>query len=301
MKTIRYALLLGYFLASLFPSPAIAQETPDTNRIFLIETLEGNSFTGEVLQDDGIRIVLLTTAYGTITIQRENIRSIRLLESAEIRGREAWITHPQSTRYFYSPTGYGLRKGEGYYQNVWVFFNQFAVGLTDHISIGAGIVPLFLFAGAPTPVWITPKVSIPLVRDKLALGAGALMGTVIGEDGGFFGIPYGMLTLGDRSTNISFGMGYGFSGGDFANSPTFEINGMLRVSPKTYLLSENLIIADDSETVVVLSVGGRTVWTGVSLDYGLVIPSGTGESFLAIPWLGLVVPFGNKKPLGPLE
>jgi hypothetical protein len=54
-----------------------------------------------------------------------------------------------------------MNKGEGYYHNFMVFINQATYGVTDNISIGGGLVPLFLFGGL-TPVWITPKVSVPI-------------------------------------------------------------------------------------------------------------------------------------------
>ncbi len=66
------------------------------------------------------------------------------------------------------------------------------MGVTNYFSIGAGIVPVFLFGGGATPVWITPKFSIPVVKDKFNVGAGALVGTVLGASGTGFGLLYGL-------------------------------------------------------------------------------------------------------------
>jgi hypothetical protein len=204
------------------------------------------------------------------------------------------VLNPQATRYFWLPNGYGLKKKESYYQNVWLFFNQVSVGLTDNFSIGAGMVPLFLFAGSPTPVWITPKVSFPVVKDKFNIGAGALAGTVIGLDESGFGLLYGLTTFGSRDKNFTLGLGWAYAGGTIANVPTISVGGMIRTGPRGYFLTENYFIGAGGETFGIISAGGRRIIKRISLDYGLFLPLAAGlDTFLAMPWLGLTVPFGK--------
>ncbi|RLD25441.1 MAG: hypothetical protein DRI70_07125 [Bacteroidetes bacterium] len=212
----------------------------------------------------------------------------------KVKDGKYWSDNPQSTRYFFSPNGYGLKAGEGYYQNVWIMVNSFAVGITDVFSIGAGIVPLFLFAGSPTPVWFTPKFSIPISKDKVNLGGGALLGTVLGEGNTGFGILYGITTLGSRDNNITAGLGYGYAGGDWAKSPMINLNGMSRIWARGYLISENYFIQTVGSTQVILSFGGRWIIKDAGLAFGLVLPVIDTGSLFAIPWLGITIPFGNK-------
>jgi hypothetical protein len=179
---------------------------------------------------------------------------------------------------------------------VWVLFNQASVGVTDNFSVGAGMMPLFLFAGAPTPVWFTPKLSFPVVKDRVNVGAGALVGTVIGGGetfNGSAGLLYGLSTFGSRDKNMTIGLGYGFAEGEIASTPVLTVSGMLRTGPRGYLLTENYLIRAGDQTVGLLMVGGRRIIQKAGLDFGLVIPTGTGESFMALPWLGLTIPFGN--------
>jgi hypothetical protein len=199
----------------------------------------------------------------------------------------------QSTRYFWSPNGYGLKKGEGYYQNIWVLWNQFAYGLSDNFSIGGGIIPLFLFGGTPTPVFITAKFSIPVVENKFNLGAGAIAGTILGEEETGFGILYGISTFGTPDNNVTFGLGYGFAGGEWASSPMINVNGMFRVSSRGYFITENYYINAGGENLVLITLGGRSIIKKAALDYGLVIPIADIGQFVAIPWLGFTVPFGK--------
>ncbi len=279
----------------VFLSPLLAQEPQDTTQLWKIETQDGNVFVGQILEQDGSTIRLRTERLGIINIPMADVKSLTALEAGEVREGRLWAENPQDSRYFWTPSGYGLKKGEGYYQNVWVLFNQVAYGITDNVSIGAGMVPLFLFAGTSTPIWITPKVSIPVVPDKFNIGAGALLGVVVGEEDATFGIPYGILTFGGRDLNLSLGLGYGFAGGDWSSSPALTLSGMFRISPRSYLLTENLFIPGSGDSFAILSFGGRTVWTSISLDYGLVLPVGEDVGFVGIPWLGLVVPFGKRR------
>ena len=264
-------------------------------KTYQIETKDGNSFIGKVLSNDSVQVVFKSDLLGEITIRQADIKKMTTIDVKQVVGGQYWLENPQSTRYFFSPNGYGLKKGEGYYQNIWVLMNSFAVGVNDYVSLGGGIIPLFLFGGVPTPVYLTAKASIPVVKDKFNLGAGLLAGTVLGEPDTGFGIFYGLATVGSRDRNVTAGIGYAISSNSETSSPMFNLNGMIRVGPKGYLLTENYLFTNGSSSVLMLSFGGRTIIKGAGLDYGLIIPAGSEiDSFVAIPWLGITVPFGKK-------
>jgi hypothetical protein len=291
------------FLASLFvavnglsaqDAQVFYSPDQDTSRLWRIETRDGNEFFGTIAEQNEREIKLKTESLGVITIQLSNIKSMKEIRPELIREGELWTENPQATRYLWGPSGYGLKKGEGYYQNIWIFFNQASFGITDNVSIGVGMIPLFLFAGAPTPIWITPKVSVPVVKDKFNVGGGALIGTVLGEDvGGPFGIAYGIATVGSRDKNFSFGIGYGFADGEWGDIPTFSLNGMIRIGKRGYILTENYFISAGGETVGLISLGGRTVWSKIALDYGGILPVGSETEAVIVPWLGISIPFGR--------
>ncbi len=259
-----------------------------------IETKDGNEFLGEIIEEDPLYIKLKTQKFGEVTISKSDIKSQKPVEVQQVKEGKYWFPNPQSTRYFWAPNGYGLEKGEGYYQNIWVLWNQFAVGLTNSFSVGGGIVPLFLFGGGPTPVFGTVKFSVPVTKNKFNIGAGAIAGTVLGEENTGFGILYGLTTFGSSDKNMTFGAGAMFASGDWATAPLFNLNGMFRVSNKGYVLTENYLITSGGETIVLISMGGRSIIKKAALDYGLFIPFYSEmESFIAIPWLGFTIPFGK--------
>ncbi|WP_114751250.1 hypothetical protein [Pleomorphovibrio marinus] len=266
----------------------------ERNGLIHIQTKDGNEYVGEVIEEDEVKIKVLTQQLGEITIFKSEIRSRRELSEQQLINGQFWSENLQATRYFWLPNGYGLKRGEAYYQNAWIFFNQASVGLTDNFSIGAGTVPLFLFGGAATPFWITPKFSVPVVENKVNIGVGALVGTVIGENEGGFGLLYGVSTFGSKDKNFSIGMGWGFAGGEIASSPTISFGGMVRTGPKGYFMTENYLISAGGSTLGLLSAGGRRILGRVSLDYGLILPLGADIGvFIALPWLGINVPIGN--------
>lgn len=270
-----------------------AQSQQDS--IYHIETRDGNEYFGKITFEDNEKIILKTEKLGEITLYKNEIVKLEMIDNRKINKGRYWTENPDAARYFWVPNGYGLKKGEGYYQNVWVFFNQVSYGITNNISIGAGIAPVFLFGGAPTPVWITPKVSFPVVKDKVNLGVGALFGTVIGEEESGFGLLYGMSTFGTRDKNLTVGVGWGFAGGEIGEKPTINLSGMIRTSRRWYLMTENYYLDFGGGGVGLLSFGARHMFNKVGLDFGLFVPFSTDEiELFAIPWLGITIPFGKK-------
>jgi RNase P/RNase MRP subunit p29 len=284
------------FIVLLDNLQCFGQNVPDSTRTVRVETIDGNVFVGFVVTEDSSALVIKTENLGEIKIPRNNIKSKTELKEVKKVGSEFWLPNPQSSRYFWAPNGYGLEKGSSYYQNIWILYNQFSFGLADNFSIGAGVVPMFLFAGTATPFWIVPKFSIPVVENKFNIGTGAFLGTIVGEDVGLFGLLYGTTTFGSRDKNISFGLAYGFAGGQWLKVPVINISSMIRTGPKGYFITENYAVSFDGELVVLISAGGRSIIRNIGLDYSLWIPIG-GEigTFVAIPFLGITVPIGKKK------
>jgi hypothetical protein len=294
MKTIPLILaILLLLLVSSF-SETKAQEVVDSTSLWMIDTKDGNTFIGKIVDENREGLILLTDIYGKVHIPFSQMKVRKEIKPSNLVEGEHWFANPHATRYFFMTNGYGLRQGEGYYQNTWILFNQMNYGITKNISLGGGLVPLFLFAGAPTPVFLTPKVTLPIVKDKLNVGAGGIVGYVIGESAGF-GIAYGAMSVGNRDKNLTLGVGWAYADSEWASSPTLTLSGMARVGRKGYLLTENYYIGiSEDESVGIISFGGRSVQKRLAIDYGLFIPVGAEiGSFVAIPWLGIAVPFGN--------
>ncbi|QNR24855.1 hypothetical protein [Croceimicrobium hydrocarbonivorans] len=288
MKASHFLLLIFCLLGANLMAQYEPGDSTEKRPFAIIETIEGDEFEGYLIYQD-TKIITIEDRNGhQITIKVEQIKELSFEQETFSK---AVHYNLQASRYFFGPNALNMKRGEGYYQNNWVFLNQLSVGLSDRFTIGVGTIPLFIFGyGAPTPVWITPKFSVPIVPGKLNVAAGGLFGSVLGDEfNNTFGIGYGAFTLGDYDKNVTLSIGYGMSDGDWSENPTISLSGMLRVTRKFYLITENYLVFD----TFIASLGGRTVWREVSLDYGFfTLPD---EIDALIPWLGITVPFDLKK------
>jgi hypothetical protein len=287
-----FLVALPVFIVVLFSSPAFAQVEVDTIR-YQITTTDGNRYVGTIVHQDNESILFESETLGQITLLKRNILRLEQLQPGQTPVDsyiEEWPRYPQSNRYFVTSNGYGLKKGEGYYQNTWVLFNHVNYGVTDNFSIGAGIVPLII-GEAVTPLWITPRFTIPVAKDRFNIGVGAFIGTLIGQQtDALFTLLNAVATIGSRDKNFSFGLAYGYSDGELTPYPLVTLSAMIRTGPKGYFITENMFIPD--EVGALISVGGRRMIQNIGLDYGAVLPIGSGIVVL-IPWLGVNIPFGQ--------
>lgn len=69
---------------------------------------------------------------------------------------------------------------------------------------------------------------------------------------------------------------------------------MFRTGPRGYFISENYFIQTQNGSTLIITAGGKSIIKTIGLDYGLVFPVVEEfESFFALPWLGITIPFGN--------
>ncbi len=282
-------LLICCLLLNL-PSQADAQNTPKDSTLYRVETIDNNVFVGRLISRDGSDLVFQVEGIGKITVSQINIMSLDEIKPNRIKNGKYWFDNPTATRYLFTANAIGLKSGQGYYQNTWIFFNNFAVGLSDNITLGGGLVPTFLMGASYVPVWFNPKISIPVQKDNFYLAAGGVFGGITGADGYGVGVVYGVATLGNHDSNISFGLGYGYANNEWSSSPVFNISGMVRTSQKVYIISENYFFTFGNKTTGIISAAIRYAPKHVALDFGLIRPSGNVD-FIGIPWLGVTLPF----------
>ena len=293
----RVILIIGVFIF-FYTHHISAQEIADSAKLYTFQTNGGNYFTGSVAFEDESRLEIQTSDLGLVTIAKKDIKEITHVTAGQIFSGKIWVQNKHYTRYFWSPSAYGLKRGEGYYQNLWVLFNQVSIGITDNFSMGLGMIPTFLIGSIGLdilPIWITPKFSIPVQNEKLNIGAGVLAGRVGLIDNSNFGIVYGVCTIGNTDKNVTFGLGYGYAGGEMGNIPVINIAATTRVSRRGYLLTENYLFPGIDYNML-FSFGGRTITQVVAIDYGCFFTFVNG-GFIGIPWLGLSasIKLGKKK------
>ena len=181
-----------------------------------------------------------------------------------------------------------LKKGEGYFSDYELFFPGVAYGLTDNFTIGGG-VSVFPAGVDEQIYYVTPKIGMS-IGEKVHLGAGVLAGGVIGGDGDFAGIFYGVGTYGTGDASITGGLGYGFAGDDVASEPLGMIGGEKRISKRVALVSENYFVTSSIGDPLV-SGGVRLMSEKLTVDFGLFKLLGNDDDVPLFPWIDFVFKF----------
>ena len=234
--------------------------------LYLVKLADGNQLYGKILERRKTEIDFETKTLGKVTIPVINIRKMQMVDEGKMVEGSYWFPNPNNTRYFFAPSAFNLKEGEAYYQNVYVFANSANYGVTDHFSIGGGIM-------IPFAVYITPKVNFK-ITEKFYAGVGVLTGLIPGPN--VVGIGYGLATYGTNEHNITLGAGYGFFDGESMDRPIITLNGMTRISKKIALVTENWLLPITHYDYVYEGNHYRTIESteyDVYISYGMRIMS----------------------------
>ena len=269
-----------------------------------IELKQGSPVEGVLKHQNDKSISVELPGTGLLTIPWESVQSVSRLEKAN---QNRWA-NPHPNRYFFGPSAIPLKKGDKYYQNAYFLVNSIQAGLSDHFSIGGGVV-------IPFALFITPKIGYQIAKN-VHVGGGVLFATSLIRDFNFgVGTVYGSFTYGNTENNLTLNVGLGAVNENtglgstdyrwkFANRPMFTISGMTRISKRVLLISENWLFSTKtvnydagtgqyvntvSEYNGILSAGARIIGRRYAFDVGLLSP--TTSEFSAIPYIACNIKF----------
>lgn len=238
-------------------------------RVFYVILRDGMKFFATIVEKHPDEYVFETQYFGTITASFGEIRYLKEVEN-RLRQNDYWIPNPHDSRLFFGPTGRGIPKGEGYWQNIYGYINGINYGVSDNFSIGT---TFFLFPGLALENSIyafTPKISLPIAKN-VNMAAGVLYASYFGDQ---FGIIYGAGTIGGKHDHVTLGLGYTFLNTEVNKTPVFMFGGVKRVSNRISLMSENYLASwteGQTPSEFKTSAGGglygvRFIWPRTSLD-----------------------------------
>ncbi len=271
--------------------PGFLFAAPDSTqtRIYRIVLSDESTLIGTISSEDDSTIQFKTLSGLEVIIPLDLIEKKTEISSKIVEGK-VWRTDPNQTRLFFAPTGRALKGGQGYFSVYELFFPFIAVGVTDYLALAGG---LSLFPGADQQLlYLAPKIT-PLQLEKFDLSAGLLY-IFIPNDEEDAGIFYGVGTYGNEAASITFGLGFGFSGGDVADKPVYAVGAELRSSNSVAFITENWFIPNSEFQIV--SFGLRFFSENLAADFGLIHPLGADtRGFPFFPWLGFAYNFGADK------
>lgn len=275
-------------LTALQSTPAIDVSPTHTVRIFL---RDGSEIIGKIVSRDTLKINFITISDIRLDIPLAQIKSMEDIAGTLVGG-EFQFADPNQTRLFFAPTGRGLAQGQGYFSAYELFFPFFAYGVTDFFTLAGGIS---VFPGITSQlVYIAPRINFPS-SENVHIAGGVLYINTTSFQGDPLGITYGVGTFGSSNAALTLGLGWGFSGGSYAEKPIIVAGGEARLSKYTKLLSENWF-AVGAESFI-YSFGLRFFGENVAADFGFFGSSDLkSEGFPFLPWLGFAYNFSSAAP-----
>ena len=247
---------------------------------------DGSQLVGtlERAQTDTLTI---TTAGGLlIAVPDSKIMDIANLYGEIVEGKYYRID-PNTSRLFFAPTGRGIKSGQGYFADYFIFFPTLAFGVTDFFTISGG---MSLLPGAESQLLhFAPKLSFEL-SPNMDLGTGLLYLGIPGEDD--LTLAYAVTTYGDARRGVTVGIGAPFGTEDAGF--ILLVGGEIQISNGAKLLTENWIFTR-SEMTLLSSTGVRFFGERLAVDLGLVTSEEAfGEGgFPFFPWVDFSVFFGK--------
>ncbi len=285
--------------AVLVARGAPAQSAPlALDSTFAVRLRDGSMVLGRLTAQSPDSLQIVTTA-GRLTMSRASVAEITLVHASELHDGAYWPADPHGTRLFFGPTGRTLRRGEGYISDLYLFFVNGAVGVTDRFMMGGGmsVFPSSDFFGNNV-YYLTPKVSL-VQGERFNLSVGALAGFA-GHTNGSAGMIYAAATNGLPDLSFTYGAGWAYSsGGDGSssvrvhNDPALLFGATARVSRRVELLTENYVFTGSGGGLWLPMYGVRFIGDRLSTDLGFVNAVGrdAGGIFPGIPWLGFALKF----------
>ena len=264
----------------------------------VVKLKNGKIFIGKLKGETDSTFILIVEEIGEISIEKSKILSMDnvIIRSTNYDNKGIPVDYHNSSRYLISPSGYGLKKGQSYYENIYLAFNSFSYGVSDRFTISLGGEFLTLLLGSKAPVfYVSPRLNYELGDGNGAFSVGAIYFSIPDDNQvAGVGLAQAALTLGSRNSNISVGFGAGFNSNHGFNENLFvySLGITQRLSRKLSLVTDNMIVRGEVENFEVFSLSLRIHFNkpGSALNVGLWRPlEGLGR-VLAIPVISATIP-----------
>lgn len=269
------------------PAQAQDQQEPQPVRIVLVD---GSRLIGTILEETDDAIRFRTVSGVEMTLPRDQIKAVEVLHGAISSG--TYIRYdPNRTRMFFAPTARSQGSGRGYVALYEIFLPYVSVGVGNMVSVGGGVS---LIPGLEEQLLYGAAKLTFYERRNVALAAGAFVLTVTSGDG-TGGFLLGVGTFGPPNRSLTLGVGFGFGGGEFEETPVFLVGGEVQVSNNIKFITENYIIPTIKDAVLV-SGGIRFFGERLAADFALAtVPAVFDEidGFPFVPWVGFAYNFGR--------
>jgi len=202
-KTILTIIILLLTISSLF------SQTNEVGKKYIYEFRDGTTIIGTFEREEHGNIYIKDLEDKETYLPRVMVAQTHEVTDDNLKDGEYWFPNLHDTRYFFSPSAFGLEEGEGYFGHSYWMLWQAQYGISDNFSIGGGTTPWGL------PATLNGKFSFNIKNDiNMAMGwfwVGDLFGWTDGDMGSLLNMPYAVITKGSKENNITLGASYNFA------------------------------------------------------------------------------------------
>jgi len=287
---IARALMVVFLLAGAGAARAGPPTGPE--RVVRIELRDGTRLVGRIVADEPERLRVQTLEGLEIEVPRSAIVSLRTDgEAGPAR------SDPNYSRLMFAPTGRPLRKGDGYFSDYELLFPGVAYGVTDNLSLAAGVSVIPGLGLGEQLFYVSPKLGFRL-SDRAALSAGGLVAGSGTDEGWSAGILFAVGTFGSENKSVSVGVGMGRELGnhDGRTRPILMVGGELPLARSVSLVSENWLVHDVPFKEQPFGLALRFHGSRLSADVGLILVAEVLEEGFPLPWVSVSYHFGRTRP-----
>lgn len=284
-----------------------------TERHVRLELTDGSSVTGLVRSETAEVLSLESPVLGLLQIPRDRIvRVIELSATPEDKGRpdgarglpgprpprdpadsgthrsstgtadvHGWPTDPDYNSLLFVPTSETLQKGDIYYRNFELLFNNIGASITDDISLS--FMSAFPVTSSFTIFSFGAKVRA-LSRERSPIGLAVAASTTFGDEISFQNYS-GILSVGNIRRSATFAANL-LVDDDGDTEAFFLVGGDLQIAPRVKLLLElgNSAAAIDDDFSGLANFGFRAFWEKVSFTLTAFRPLEGADELLAVPF-----------------
>ncbi len=278
----------------VWPLAATAQDSvPRTAEVMSIRMKDGSVLLARVVDEEAGGLKIVTLGGVAIDLPRTSIESVKPRENAEASARPSGSN---DTRLLFSPTGRPLPRGAGYFSDHFLVFPGAAYGLTDNLSIGAGVSVIPGLGLSEQLFYVSPRIGKQF-SDRVAVSGGVLYARGgEGTDNAELGVGFAMATFGGPDKSLTLGLAVPI-GREVSRTPVLIVGGTARLSRNLSLVSENWLVLGEgfklSEQPFALGV--RFLGDRLSADVGLILIGDVVKEGFPVPWVSVSYHFGRSR------
>ncbi len=270
---------------------------PDSSNVFRFELKHGAILIGRVVgaTDDSIHVA--AGAFRRAAIARSDIGRITRFDESSRSFDRPWFPATVPSRHFVGQSAFPMRQGEIRYTNTYFVANALAAGITERVSLSAGIELSSLldrYSGGPL-YFGSVKYASPVADGLHAAACFSLISFPFGsalyasggrEDIGLLGV---LATAGSPDRSLTLGLNWSVLSYRWATrAPLITLAGQWRLGRRFSVITENWVLPiPGSPAPYLLGYGLRIMGRRVSADLGLLNNEEIARGIV------LGVPFGS--------